>query len=62
MAETDILDDLKSWHDQLEKDPPHGRAQMEIGILRHAIREIERLPRGGVRAANLMPVSRDSSI
>jgi hypothetical protein len=43
MAENDILDDLKSWHDQLEKDPPHGTAQMEIDILRRAIREIERL-------------------
>jgi hypothetical protein len=43
MAKNDILDDLKSWHDQLEKDPPHGTAQMEIDILQRAIREIERL-------------------
>jgi hypothetical protein len=43
MAENDILDDLKSWRDQLDKDPPHGTAQMEIDILRRAIREIERL-------------------
>lgn len=47
----DILEDLKSWLAQLVKDAPHRRGggelpEIEIDLVRRAIREIERLRAG----------------
>lgn len=42
----DILDDLKSWLAQLGKDAPHRGGELpeiEIGYVRRAIEEIEKL-------------------
>jgi hypothetical protein len=52
---TDILADLKSWHEQLVADKPHRHGalpEIEISYVHRAIEEIERLRAAEKRAGS----------